>query len=125
MNILGVAAFRTFVEAWARLAEALRDEALAHAAGLLSARDVYALPDWTRVEIVWSGGNGPHPYDVVKIEGRPYAILTSDNPWRDPDTDDDIAAGRVPRCASGMEIEWVGRNATRVRILDPGPSPPL
>jgi hypothetical protein len=109
---------------WCSFCEAVRNEVNCHAAGLLSERDVRALPNWTRVEITWNGGNGPHPYDVVQLHGWPYAILARDNPWRDPDADDAVAAGRVPRCAFGMEIEFVARYATRVRLPSSDPWPP-
>ncbi len=38
----------------------------------LSQSQVDSLPDGTKVMIVWSGGNGPHKYEVCSHRGGKY-----------------------------------------------------
>mgnify|MGYP006908300124 CR=1 FL=1 len=38
----------------------------------LSQEEVDALPTGTKVSICWSGGNGPHEYEVASVEGRAF-----------------------------------------------------
>lgn len=113
-------------QTWELVAVAIRREMEAHAAGLLGEREIYALPDWTPVQIVWFGGNGPHRYDVVQFGGRPHAAVERGNPHRDPDTDADLAAGRLPRGMSDALIDCVGadRWTTWVRLPSDAPWPP-
>lgn len=47
----------------------------------LTPDEIDALPDGTEVEILWSGGNGPHRYLLVKDErGRSYALSPHEDP---------------------------------------------
>ena len=51
----------------------------------MTAEDVAALPDGTRVRVTWSGGNGPHEY-VIAVDkwGQRYAARNTDpdDPFR-------------------------------------------
>lgn len=107
-----------------KLAVAMRRATEAHAIGLLSESDVYALPDLTTVEIVWGGGNGPHRYDVIHYYDRPYAVVPIGHPYR-VTIDRELQAGRFPRDLTGMQIDNVGAGlmCTRVRLPTTSPWP--
>jgi len=41
---------------------------------MLSEDEVRALPEGTWITVIWSGGNGPHDYELVfNHQGEPYA----------------------------------------------------
>jgi hypothetical protein len=46
----------------------------------LTAGQVEGLPDGTEVEIIWSGGNGPHRY---RIQRDRHGVVRIDNIYRD------------------------------------------
>jgi hypothetical protein len=58
----------------------LRDLTAAECARLLTQQEVDALPDGTRVFVKWSGGNGPHLYETVRLRGQ----MCVQNLYRDP-----------------------------------------
>lgn len=39
----------------------------------LTQDEVDALPDGSRVEVIWSGGNGPYKYVILHFDGTIYA----------------------------------------------------
>lgn len=50
----------------------------------LTADEIRSLPEGSEVEIVWSGGNGPHRYVVVHdLVGEPFAMPVREHE-RDP-----------------------------------------
>jgi hypothetical protein len=51
-----------------------------NAGPMLTADEVAALPDGTEVEVVWSGGNGPHRYHIRHVRGQ----VCVDNIYTDP-----------------------------------------
>ena len=47
----------------------------------LTQAQVDALPEGTEVEVIWSGGNGPHRYLLVRDErGRSYVVALGEDP---------------------------------------------
>lgn len=42
---------------------------------LLSQAQVDALPDGSAIEVVWSGGNGPHLYLTESRDGETFAVV--------------------------------------------------
>ncbi len=48
---------------------------------LLTQEEAEALPDGTLVVITWSGGNGPHVYEVVRDNGRVLVQSTGNPPF--------------------------------------------
>jgi hypothetical protein len=52
-----------------------------HMGDPLTQAEVDALPEGTAVEVVWSGGNGPHRYLLVRDDrGRSYAVGLREDP---------------------------------------------
>ena len=45
----------------------------------LTQDEVDALPEGTEVVVTWSGGNGPHTYRIVHVNGE----VCTDNVYRD------------------------------------------
>lgn len=73
--------------------------------GPLTADEVAELPSGVPIEVVWSGGNGPHRYQVfVDARGRRYAWSGS------------------PRMEMYNPLDFVGleRFHTRVWLVDDG-----
>lgn len=78
----------------------------------LTQEEVDALPDGTKVLITWSGGNGPHEYEVVQKNGLAYAKWVSS--FMSPILDIRVLDIRVSR------IRFVGPKQpfTEVRLVD-------
>lgn len=50
----------------------------------LSQEQIDQLPDGTAIEVVWSGGNGPHRYEIKRFRGVVYAFDGQNNVFVSP-----------------------------------------
>lgn len=86
---------------------------------LLTQAEVDALPDDAIVELIWSGGNGPHRYEIRHRDGKSYALVIEGNPYYESEQKD-WAEGRV---STDAHIKHVGGDQREDWVRLPTDSP--